>query len=268
MKIYDLLNPEPKTPTEGVAAAAPKNIGILDMVIAFDTTGSMAQYIEDVRRQVTDLIPQLFDDNEDLRLGIVAFGDYCDMDNAQEFGKAYQYIFPTNNRKALVQFVKNSRNTSGGDGDEFYELVIKKIVEETPWREEASRTVLLIADANPHPLGYCYRDYVDNNKIDWREEARKAAELGIKIDTVSIHGQPWYRELSEMTNGINVPFSSSNKTAQLVRASVWAEGSESSRSKFDDFCACIGDDDMEMRSVASSFMERRKKSYKSPDSSK
>ena len=29
---------------------APKKQGVLDMVIAFDTTGSMAAYIEDVRK--------------------------------------------------------------------------------------------------------------------------------------------------------------------------------------------------------------------------
>lgn len=36
---------------------APKNVGKLDMVIAFDTTGSMAQYIGAVRKEVSDLIP-------------------------------------------------------------------------------------------------------------------------------------------------------------------------------------------------------------------
>lgn len=74
---------------EGFSQVAPKNVGKLDMVIAFDTTGSMAQYIGAVRKEVSELIPQLFKDNEDLRLGIVAFGDYCDMNNSQDFGNAY-----------------------------------------------------------------------------------------------------------------------------------------------------------------------------------
>lgn len=47
---------------------APKGMGKLDMVIAFDTTGSMAAYIEDVRQQVADMIPRLFKDNEDLSI--------------------------------------------------------------------------------------------------------------------------------------------------------------------------------------------------------
>ena len=33
-------------------AVAPKSIGKLDMVIAFDTTGSMAQYIDAVRQRL------------------------------------------------------------------------------------------------------------------------------------------------------------------------------------------------------------------------
>lgn len=52
----------------------PKVGGKLDMVFAFDTTGSMASYIGAVRNEVADLIPRLFKDKEDLRLGIVAFG--------------------------------------------------------------------------------------------------------------------------------------------------------------------------------------------------
>ena len=59
--------------------------GKLDMVIAFDTTGSMAAYIED------------------LRLGIVAFGDYCDMANRETFGDAYQCIPLTGNETAILR---------------------------------------------------------------------------------------------------------------------------------------------------------------------
>lgn len=109
-----------------------KEIGKLDMVIAFDTTGSMAAYIEAVRSEVADLVPRLFKENDDLRLGIVAFGDYCDMKSAHEFGDAYQCMTLTNNENDLIKFIRETKNTSGGDGDEFYELVIKKIVEETP----------------------------------------------------------------------------------------------------------------------------------------
>ena len=241
--------------TEGFAKVAPKNIGKLDMVIAFDTTGSMAQYIDAVRKEVSELIPQLFKDNEDLRLGIVAFGDYCDMNNAQDFGDAYQCIAPTANENELVKFVLNSKDTSGGDGPEFYELVIKKIVEETEWREGSTRSILLIADAYPHEVGYCYENIVSGAQIDWRIEARKAADKKIKIDTVTISDAPWFRELSAMTNGVSVPFHTGCKTADLVRASVMSRGSMKSRAMFDklyDEC-----DDMEIKNIYESYKPER-----------
>lgn len=233
----------------------PRNIGKLDMVIAFDTTGSMAQYIGAVRKEVASLIPELFADNEDLRLGIVAFGDYIDMKNAREFGDAYQSIAPTNNENDLIKFVMESKDTSGGDGDEFYELVLKKIVEETPWRDDATRTILLIADANPHPLGYTFEDYVVGNEIDWRVEAQKAANRKIKIDTVTITSAPWYKELSAMTNGVSIPFRTGYKTVELVRATASARGSMKSREKFDflmDKCT-----DSEMLSAYCSLKKER-----------
>lgn len=200
----------------------PKGLGKLDMVIAFDTTGSMAAYIEDVRYQVADMVPRLFRDNEDLRLGIVAFGDYCDMINRDNFGNAYQCIPLTSNKNEIIKFIKESKDTFGGDGDEFYELVLKKIIDESPWRYDSSKVILLIADADPHKIGYTYSDYVIGNKIDWKTEAKKAAKMNIKIDTVSICGRPWYKELSAMTNGISVPFKSSEKTGAMIETATTA----------------------------------------------
>ena len=207
---------------EDMNKVTPKGLGKLDMVIAFDTTGSMAAYIEDVRNQVSEMIPRLFKDNEDLRLGIVAFGDYCDMENRDNFGDAYQCIPLTNNENDIIKFVKESKDTSGGDGDEFYEFVLKKIIDESPWREDSSKAILLIADADPHEIGYTYEDYVVGNQIDWKTEAKKAAKMKIKIDTVSICGRPWYRELSAMTNGICVPFKSSRKTGAMIETATTA----------------------------------------------
>ena len=216
------INVEPEEPQTLDDKVTPKGKGKLDMVIAFDTTGSMAAYIDDVRHQVAEMIPRIFKDNEDLRLGIVAFGDYCDMENREMFGDAYQCIPLTDNENDIIKFVKESKDTSGGDGNEFYELVLKKIIDESPWREDSSKAILLIADADPHEIGYTYRDYVTGNQIDWRIEAKKAADMKIKIDTVSICGRPWYKELSAMTNGISVPFKSSGKTGAMIETATTA----------------------------------------------
>ena len=246
---------EEKKEKDALGKVAPKAIGVLDMVIAFDTTGSMAAYIDAVRREVSELIPRLFKDNDNLRLGIVAFGDYCDMNSATDFGDAYQCLMPTDNENDIIKFIRESRDTSGGDGDEFYELIIKKIVEETPWRKDATKAILLISDANPHPLGYTYKDHVVGNQIDWRKEAEKAALMKIKIDTVTITDEPWYKELSKMTNGISVPFESGYKTARLVEAATMSRGSMTSRMKFDKMPRSCADE--EMSAVFNSYRKER-----------
>lgn len=207
---------------------SPLNDGVLDMVIAFDTTGSMRAYINAVKLYVKELIPKLLKQNPNLKIGVVAFGDYFDMPRKDVFGKAYQVCELTNNEATLIEFINSVENTYGGDPDEFYELVIKKIVEETNWREGSIKAVLLIADASPHEVGYNYGDKVINNQIDWREEAKKAAEKGIKFDTLTI-GATWYKELSSITKGVSVPFSTSSKTSQLVEAAALARGGEKTR---------------------------------------
>ena len=206
--------------------------GMLDMVIAFDTTGSMCHYIEAVKKHVIDLIPKLFAANPKLKVSIVAFGDYCDMRSKSDFGNAYQVIDLTDNEDKLIRFVKKARNTGGGDGDEFYELVLKKIIEETSWREGSTKSVLLIADANPHGIGYSFGDIIINNQINWREEAKKAAAKGIKIDTMQCGSNRWYKELSKITNGINLPFKTDSKTSQVIEAASYARGGESTRGLF------------------------------------
>ena len=210
-----------------------KDEGLLDYVIAFDTTGSMSSYIEAVRNHVEKLVKDLLSTNPNIRIGIVAFGDYCDMESPTKFGKAYQWINFTRDEKALCEFVKKAKNTSGGDGDEFYELVIKKITEEFDWRDEAKKTVLLIADSAPHRVGYSYGKFVENNQIDWKEEAKKSNAKGIEWDTLKCgYGAGWYKELSEMTNGVHAPFQSSGKTSDVVTAAAYSRGGDYTKTMF------------------------------------
>ena len=79
--------------------------GMLDMVIAFDTTGSMSAYINAVKTHVKGLVPKLFSSNPDLRIGIVAFGDYCDMKSKDNFGKAYNFheLRSSNHAQELIR---------------------------------------------------------------------------------------------------------------------------------------------------------------------
>lgn len=231
--------------------------GMLDMVIAFDTTGSMSAYINAVKTHVKELVPKLFSSNPDLRIGIVAFGDYCDMKAPTLYGKAYQVLDLTNDENKIIQFINEAQNTSGGDGDEFYELVIKKITEETAWREGSTKAVLLIADAAPHRVGYSYSTIVKNAQIDWREEAKKASKLGIKFDTMTIDPMyvEWYKELSAMTNGVSVPFNNSGKTSQVIEAAILSRGGTRTKAMYMATMDSVKDD-VELSAVYTAYSKR------------
>lgn len=239
-----------------VKKEVPSSDGILDMVIAFDTTGSMSSYIDAVKKHVTELVPKLFKANPNLRLGIVAFGDYCDMRGKDDFGSAYQVLNLTNDEETIIEFVQGAKDTYGGDGDEFYELVIKKIVEETNWRDNSTKAVLLIADARPHSIGYRYAGIIDYNTINWRDEAKKAADKNIKFDTLTINKDnvQWYRELSSITNGISAPFKSSSKTSQLVEAAAMSRGGETARAMYKaTMDSVMKSEDSEMKAVYNAY---------------
>jgi len=193
-----------------------------DIVIAFDTTGSMSSYIDDVKKHVVELIPELFAKTTNVKISIVAFGDYCDMKSDKEIGRAYQVIDVNDNVKDLKAFVKGAQNKSGWDGDEFYELFLHKIRTETSWRKDSNKAILLIADCNPHDKGYSYGNIVKKAKYDWREEAQLCKGVEIKVDTLSIHGYPWYQELSKITDGLHMIFQSSNKTSKMMEGYTYA----------------------------------------------
>lgn len=242
-----------KETVKAVADTVKSNL--TDMVIAFDTTGSMASYMGNVKKHVTALIPELLADNPDLKISVVAFGDYCDMESSTYFGKAYQVLDLTNDENKLISFVEGAKITSGGDGDEFYELVIKKITEETSWRKGSNKSVLLIADAQPHEVGYSYKSIIQNNQIDWKKEAQKAANAGIVFDTLKIHPDvQWYKKLSKITGGLCLDFKSSDKTANLVKALSLARGGATTKEKFEkEFATATASGDKEMTAVYSMY---------------
>lgn len=223
----------------------PKDESALDMVIAFDVTSSMNSYINSVKLHVKDLVKRLFTNSPDLRLKIVAFGDYEDKPSLHKLEKAYQQSEITTNQDALIQFINSAKSTYGGDADEFYELVIHKINEETPWRKEAKKSVLLIGDADPHPIGYKHSKLQGANQIDWRQEANNAATKGIQYDTLQIHKHnDWYKELSQRTGGVNLNFKNPNKTSEIIEGLSYARSSKMSFEKAETEAMASGDEEL------------------------
>jgi hypothetical protein len=169
-----------------------------DLVISFDTTGSMFPCLSEVKRHIATMVPKLFRDMPGLRLGIIAHGDYCDGD------KVIQTLDFTNDQNALISFVQNAPSTGGGDYPECYELVLRTVKTFT-WRAEAKmKSLVMIGDAPPHETNE------NPQKINWREEAESLANRNIQVFSVQClnrgnrEAYAFYSQVARMTNGYHM----------------------------------------------------------------
>lgn len=249
LKPEDIIVAE-KKPAKKATKKKTSTGDLVDYVIAFDTTGSMAPYLDGVRKHVRELIPNLFKQIPNLQMRVIAFGDYCDMESKTKFGRAYQESAFTTNENDLIEFVNRAQSTSGGDADEFYELVIHKITNETPWRKGSKRNVLFIGDCNPHNKNYQYRDFVTTS-LDWTEEAQKASKLGIQFDTLSIQGYDFYEVLAKITGGICTPFKNAKKMDKIVEMAMTSRYNKTSFKTA--YARATADGDLELMGAYKSY---------------
>ncbi len=149
----------------------------MDVVISFDSTGSMFPALTEVRRKVTEFATQLFNDIPDLRIGIIAHGDYDD----------HPYDVTTlpltTNLREITQFVNRVQTTHGfGNGGEAYGLAMKT-AREFNWTSD-KRVFIMLGDENVHERGTRVSGYNRRPMVvteDWREEAVHMVQSGITM---------------------------------------------------------------------------------------
>lgn len=117
----------------------------LDLVLAFDTTGSMRPYIQNVREKIDYLCQGLFK-LMDVRIGLVGVGDHCDEPYMlQRFGL-------TTDLPAMQRAIYEIRSTSGGDYPEAFECLFKDLNENPMWPWDRPTLLVLITDSVPHGM--------------------------------------------------------------------------------------------------------------------
>ena len=112
----------------------------VDVVFSFDTTGSMYACLAEVRRGVKEAIRRLKAEVRDIRIAIIAHGDYCDAHGSY----VTKMVGFTEDETQLCNFVQTVGATGGGDADECYELVLKEARTKLKWRPGSTRFSILI----------------------------------------------------------------------------------------------------------------------------
>lgn len=214
-----------------MATKTKSNQGI-DMLVSFDTTGSMSQVINSVRREVQNFVKEMHAIDPDIRIGIIAHGDYCDKDNPYTI----RVMDFTSNVEDISEFVRGTQSTYGGDADECYELVLQTARTAVNWKAGRRKVMVLIGDANPHPVGYTYGKH--RNEIDWKNELKLLAEMGVQI--FPIHAMayyrsgstPFYKALAKETDGVYLNLDQFHEVTDLLLATSVSHYTEEQINQF------------------------------------
>lgn len=193
-----------------------------DVVVSFDTTGSMYPCLSEVRHRIEDMVKKLFHDIPNLRVGIIAHGDYCDE------GSTYvtSIFAPTDDQNAIINFVKKVGKTGGGDSPECYELVLHHAYADIEWRSDASKVLVLIGDDVPHgprePQNYLH--------LDWRKELDTLLSNGIKVYGIQAmarkHANFFYQEIAAATGGVKLTLNQFGDAVEIVMAVCYKQSGD------------------------------------------
>lgn len=176
----------------------------VDIVFAFDTTGSMESVLESVRNNLSTTVNRLFEEVDGIHIGLLTFGDYCDAPNT------VWKMNPTTDKNSLQDFIKNAPSTKGGDAEECYEYVLRLAHSDIEWKSEV-KVFVLIGDENPHEVGYYLpkkcKDFNSILDINWEEECIKCREKNISVFTCHAlafcnqQSVNFYKKVSNITRG-------------------------------------------------------------------
>jgi hypothetical protein len=173
--------------------------------------------LAEVRRRVDKTTSRLFREVPNLRIGIIAHGDYCDA------GRPYvtKHLQLTDDPNAVSYFVKNVERTSGGDTPECYELVLKEAREMMGWRADAKRVLAMIGDDVPHPIAH------NPGRLDWKIEANMLRDAGVVIHGVQALGnryaEDFYRTIAHTTGGLHLRLAQFDEATQMLLAITYQQ---------------------------------------------
>lgn len=185
----------------------------IDVIFSFDTTGSMYPCLAQVRKRIESSIRVLFNKVDDIRVGIIAHGDYCDAGSSYVI-REHEL---TRDIDSLIKFVRDVGATGGGDSEECYELVLHQ-ARGFNWQHARSKALVVIGDDVPH--GPSYR--MNTKKLDWRNEIDLLLDMGVNVYGVQAlgrrHANHFYEEIARKTGGCHLQLDQFESVNDLLMA--------------------------------------------------
>lgn len=255
-----------------VAARKPKPRQVFEIVLSFDTTGSMYSFLEQVKAAIKSVVSDVYgrlarkskakaaaaghggaagaaaaaagagkdsaEPRKLVRFAIIAHGDYCDAASSYVI-KSKDFSTHSDELKA---FVDECGKTSGGDSDECYELALHK-AGKLHWSDDAAvKALVLFGDANPHEPDY----YLNKHHYNWRTEAATLKAKGVTVYPVHCGGssgtRPFYDELARITGGhvLSLSYDRTPDVTQLITGICLKAASERKFAEYEEDLRATG----------------------------
>ena len=153
--------------------SASEKIKNLDLMFAFDTTGSMGDELAYIHSEFKDIITRVSSENREVntRIGLNFYRDKGDEYVVRDFP------FETNVNKVLKNIGAQSA-AGGGDFPEAVHEVLESAVNKAAWNMDSVKLMFLILDAPPH----------NEDAAQIAALVKSAAEKGIRIIPVAASG--------------------------------------------------------------------------------
>ncbi len=136
----------------------------LDLVFAIDATGSMKNDIDKLKTDMYPLLTEVFGKSPGTRVGLLFYRDYGDTYNYMDLPvKVYPFTSNFNSFSKNLNSVRIYGKEGGDIPEAVYEAMYASC-EFYAWRNTAQKKIILIGDAEPHPvprgIGKYSKEYV------------------------------------------------------------------------------------------------------------
>ena len=149
--------------------------GKLDLMIMCDTTGSMNDELDYLKKELENIVRKIKSDNENIPTNI-SVNFY--RDEGDEY-VVRQFPFTDDIEEAAAAIREQSAD-GGGDFAEAVHAALESALDNHEWREDAVKIMFLVLDAPPHE---------DAQIIDSvNDSIKKAAEMGVRIIPLASSG--------------------------------------------------------------------------------
>lgn len=165
--VTDLTINEKSTPVEK-----------LDLMLMIDTTGSMGDELEYLKKELDNVINEVTKDNEALSVNI-SVNFYRDVGDEYE---VKEYPFTEDIAKAVSQ-LQEQIATGGGDYPEAVHKALNSVVNNHEWRKDSVKLCFFVLDAPPHN-----EQSVQSINADMQKYVEAMAKQGIRIIPVASSG--------------------------------------------------------------------------------